>query len=95
VKPRYAATLALVGWYLLVPPSRPNYEVDQSAPLSRWAQDASFDTASECEHNRQEMIESLASHKVKNMSVEMQNGNARIYALSRCIATDDPRLNSN
>jgi len=35
MKPRHAAALALVGWYLMMPPWRPT--VDVSAPLSRWA----------------------------------------------------------
>ena len=41
---RHAAALALVGWYLMVPPlSNP------SAPLSKWNLYRSYDTARECE----------------------------------------------
>jgi hypothetical protein len=34
VKLRHAAALTLVGWYLMVPPSRP--VVDLDAPLRKW-----------------------------------------------------------
>jgi len=41
MKPRHAAALALVGWYMIIPPSsgirRPGYpRTNPSAPLSRW-----------------------------------------------------------
>jgi hypothetical protein len=41
MKPRHAATLALVGWYLMIPPpgtyvrGRPSW--DDGAPLSKWS----------------------------------------------------------
>jgi hypothetical protein len=34
VKPRHAAALVLVGWYLMMPPWRP--ALDVNAPLSGW-----------------------------------------------------------
>jgi len=47
VNPRHAAALALVGWYLLVPPQtrfwwigRQRY--DDAAPLSNWTIERSF-----------------------------------------------------
>jgi len=43
VKPRHAAALALVGWYLMAPPIRPGGGVDLKAPMSQWDQDDDFD----------------------------------------------------
>ncbi len=44
----HAAALALVGWYLMVPP---HYKqgTDTSAPRSEWEQHGAFDTAEACE----------------------------------------------
>lgn len=52
---RHAATLALVGWYLMVPPavSRQNWNrLMQSAPLGRWVIRDSFDSADACRKAR-------------------------------------------
>jgi hypothetical protein len=64
MKPHHAAALALVGWYLMMPPLKenplvrsPTYEpsrsnegdlVDTKAPLSIWTNVRSFDSASQC-----------------------------------------------
>ena len=64
MKPRHAAALALVGWYLMVPPiydvptaTSPESvkigdkfaEVRPSAPLGVWEVTASFDSADVCQ----------------------------------------------
>ena len=51
---RHAAALALVGWYLMVPPATaPNgtkgAKLMTDAPLSRWFMHGSFDSAKQCE----------------------------------------------
>jgi hypothetical protein len=48
---RHVATLAFVGWYLMMPPdsSRIPHSVDMTAPLSRWSIVTSFDTSEKCE----------------------------------------------
>ena len=45
------AASALVGWYLMMPPDSAKipHEVESSAPLSRWAIVATFDTSEKCE----------------------------------------------
>jgi hypothetical protein len=50
-KRRHLAALTLVGWYLMMPPDSAKipHEVEPSAPLSRWAIVATFDTAEKCE----------------------------------------------
>ena len=51
MKPRHAAALALVGWYLMVPPLS-GKGVDLSAALSQWEEQAGFDSADSCERAR-------------------------------------------
>jgi hypothetical protein len=86
MKPRQAAALALVGWYLMVPPvgsfkaivtSSGDVTIQwtirdhaSSPPLTTWSISKSFDTAAECEAQRMNHIQSVAI----------------------CVATDDPRL---
>ncbi|MGD0290232.1 MAG: hypothetical protein ABSC63_11340 [Candidatus Binataceae bacterium] len=46
---RHAAALALVGWYLMVPPlSSDGKEIDTAAKLSQWDARLRFDRASDC-----------------------------------------------
>src|SRR5260370_34113727 len=50
VKPRCAATLALMGWYLIVPPvGQPGNRVESNAALSVWQISGTFDTKEHCE----------------------------------------------
>jgi hypothetical protein len=52
MKPRHATALALVGWYLMVPPQLVVggrvLSYDLNAPFSKWEQGGSFDSAEEC-----------------------------------------------
>ena len=53
MKPRHTAALALVGWYLLVPPLvNAPYKVDTEAPLTGWKVYQTFDTRDECDKSR-------------------------------------------
>jgi hypothetical protein len=58
MKLRHAAALALVGWYLMVPPQTRTWWIgeeryDDAAPLNRWTIEQSFDKAELCEAARQ------------------------------------------
>ena len=67
MKPRHAAVLALVGWYLMLPPLTQtgpdtyNLPPDTSAPLSKWTYQTPrdhFDSEKECKEElkgRQEL----------------------------------------
>jgi hypothetical protein len=86
VKPRHAAALALIGWYLMAPPVHPvsktMYEWDSSRSLSEWMIVASFDTAAEC---RRDMYRREDAPKL--------TGAGKRFAESLvCIASNDPRL---
>jgi len=48
MKPRHAVALALVGWYLMVPPSKNANQIDPSVPLPKWVVLRAFDTADAC-----------------------------------------------
>ena len=81
---RHAAALALVGWYLMLPPPNPRAfgGVDDDAPIVQWKLFDSYDSAMECKMAAERMVASGDSTGV----VEAQLKQAR------CIATDDPRL---
>jgi NAD(P)H-flavin reductase len=85
MKPRHAAALALVGWYLMVPPpqSFKNGEY-REAPLVQWTHRATFDTEVECNHET-----SKGCHHFQNGSTIGLEGP---LCWAKCIASDDPRL---
>jgi hypothetical protein len=80
-----AAALALMGWYLITPPTTkiwwvgPEY-YDNAASFSQWTIEQSFDKAGVCESAR--------------TAIQQQNGDAAVRMdHSLCVASDDPRLN--
>jgi hypothetical protein len=53
MKLHHAAALALVGWYLMVPPlTNAPSKVDIEAPLTSWKVYKTFDTPEECNSRR-------------------------------------------
>jgi len=98
---RHAATLALVGWYLMKPPlyipwtdrvrqllgyPSENWEYDRDAPISQWSQVGEFDSLAAC-HADEEGLCRLAS-----VSSSANPPSPLTTASCVCIATDDPRL---
>jgi hypothetical protein len=100
---RHSAALALVGWYLMMPPipQDPLLLADPTPPLSVWFLQQSFDTAKECERARKtedheaelQMHDLAKSHAIETNMERAQFLLQRIF--SQCIATNDPRLNEN
>ena len=93
MKPRHAAVLALVGWYLMTPPVRqpkrePAY-LDEHAAYRDWKKVSTFSEQAQCEQERDRHI-----HDVQDDLAEF--GKVNIWAEqlleSDCIATDDPRF---
>jgi hypothetical protein len=82
---RHAAALALVGWYLMQPPTHRGADgksvFEDALPLTTWKQIAAYDTAKEC----QAQIEHMETLPAKMSEVEGAE-------FMRCIASDDPRL---
>jgi hypothetical protein len=89
---RHAATLALVGWYLMLPPagsveSRRNpstgfYVAYSTQPLDAWEIAGSYGTSAEC-RTALEQANQLARQDCPDCS-----------AVAACIASNDPRLKS-
>jgi hypothetical protein len=89
---RHAAMLALVGWYLMLPPmgsveSRRNpstglYGAYSTEPLDTWEIAGSYGTAAQC-GRALEQANQLARQNCPDCS-----------AVAACIAADDPRLKS-
>ena len=87
---RNAAALALVGWYLVVPPSVSKLSSERSmAALSHWTIIREFDAEKECDAARVE------SSKGDSTQGEYRGMPAEEIYDAQCIATDDPRLNSD
>jgi hypothetical protein len=93
MKVRHAAALALVGWYLMVPPlieiegkRKPNLD----APISEWQQVDSFDSADACKQRLDDRLREMRDSTFSNPS----DRPVAIWQsqLGECIASDDPRL---
>jgi hypothetical protein len=88
MKLHHAAALALVGWYLIIPPSNLSPTNAYKQPLNSWPIIRSFDSADDCEDFKGTFVES--SHQQRAFGV--LNPSYRDYMFAQCIATDDPRL---
>ena len=100
MKPRHAAALALVGWYLIAPPTAlkksKDIEIRSDAPLHEWMKLGSYDSVKDCESAKATLT---AKHRLHGESLEQTKQNLRIQnfwtfaqEFSLCIASDDPRL---
>jgi hypothetical protein len=90
-----AATLAFVGWYLMLPPLvNAPYKVDTEAPLTSWRDYQTFETAQECNKSLSSM-QAKYGHAAVAPSGSIKRG-TRTFALqvvfARCVSSDDPRL---
>ena len=99
MKPRHAAALALVGWYLLGPPLKADLKIDADAPFSRWKTIRVYDTADACEVGRTKtmaLAEQDLRHPVERPHDPYPQSARRLLDeeihFAQCIATDDPRL---
>ena len=88
-KPRHAAALALVGWYLMVPPVDGQRRTLTNAPLTRWSRVRTFDSEHACKELHASLLKSFKGHTFDNFEQAVQAD--RVFH-GRCIATDDPRL---
>lgn len=95
--PRHAAALALVGWYLMVPPLGSGHKPDTSTPLSKWTIviRGSFDTARQCDERHMKNVDGVSEFlksylRATPTAAEQESIDA--VSAEKCIATDDPRL---
>ncbi|MBV8892770.1 MAG: hypothetical protein JO266_12515 [Acidobacteria bacterium] len=92
---RHAIWVALIGWYLLVPPLvNAPYKVDTEAPLSNWKVYRTFTTAEECK--KFWSASQTEYQHTANAPIGSIKKGTRAFALqmsfARCIASDSPAL---
>jgi hypothetical protein len=98
MKLRHASALALVGWYLMVPPRSQTIETQLATPLSQWITLESFDNADTCKSAKRRLSPSAAKmvkRNAKNAGIPINSSHVQFLADSiiQCISSDDPRLN--
>ncbi|HTQ23998.1 MAG TPA: hypothetical protein VMI09_04830 [Candidatus Binataceae bacterium] len=86
--PRYIASFALVGWYLITPPSTLPPDVSYKAPPRKWHIVRGFDTADDCD----DFLGSFFEGSQQKQALNMLEPAYRDYMFAECIASDDPRL---
>jgi hypothetical protein len=87
---RHAAALALVGWYLMIPP-----DLADLAPISAWQHFGSYDTAKECDSGKSQLgIDAIKDENASGCKVTPSEHCFLDFAKenARCIASDDPSL---
>ena len=88
MQPRHAAPLALVVWYLMIPPTRERpapVEIFDHAPLREWQigeQDAS---KTECESTLKEF-----KRHAEHITLTFDPVTVEQVSRGRCMASDDP-----
>lgn len=83
MNPRNAALLALIVWFLMIPPS-PQTDYEQlapKAPLSSWEQIDSYATLRQCKKDVERAMN--ADRSAETMGE---------FGLFRCVSSNDPRL---
>jgi len=104
MKLRHTAALALTGWYLMVPPPEPSHstlDARTKEPLSQWVRVGTYDTATECEAEREQVrLEATqAAGKYGLNQLEKPTTRDELIAseasAALCVAADDPRLKQN
>ena len=88
MKVRHAAALALVGWFLMVPPQVCPKNVfnqvpcgrDLNAPLNKWLSRGYFDSADDCDD------------RLRTMKSPFPPGAPSIVDEYQCVYEGDPRL---
>jgi hypothetical protein len=90
MKPRHAAALALVGWYLMWPPIKVGRAIP-TAPFSTWTTVYTFDSAKDCEDVKLRLENPKVPLPSKYAALDDLPG----FAYATCLASDDPRLKGN
>jgi hypothetical protein len=102
MKPRHTAALAIVAWYLMIPPTGADNKIDAHAPLSQWKKGVSFNSEKECNDSLKDAIQNpmtrdeyQAAAKVTlkaKMHPLSQAEMTKRTAESQCVSADDARL---
>jgi hypothetical protein len=89
MKPRHAAALALVGWYLMVPSTEDANHIEPFVPLPKGVVLRGFDTAIACDEAQDQPRDRISHLNLQNPGAPAASGAAEF---SQCIASADPRL---
>jgi hypothetical protein len=86
MKRRHAAALALVGWYLMVPPTGRDYPMGNvDAPLSQWSRRPTiYRDKDECEH--------VLDRDRRLTNAKNRQTLVKFYKQAQCVSADDSRL---
>jgi len=89
--------LAVIVWFLLVPPWGGLGSFDAKAPLSRWYEAADFGSLTECVQYRSKRIAALEKEAaLRNSKVSAQAaGTVRLYEQAQCVSENDPRVDEH
>ena len=90
MKLRHAAALALVGWYLMLPPTTLN-GVDISAPLAQWSIYQEYDSYRNCVAGWSE----LQNQTKPDAQLQFPPKQLRQFAAAQCVSSEDSDLKSN
>jgi hypothetical protein len=90
MKPRHASALALVGWYLMVPPFSAK-EVFPDKPLSDWQPADIYSTRTECEEGKRDTVQEMTAFLADAYKMA-PTPKVKALQAGKCIETDDPRL---
>jgi hypothetical protein len=102
MKSRHAIALAIVAWYLMIPPIDATNKIDVKAPLLTWRKSMKFDSQDQCEDSLKDVIEhpttpaeyqaaAKATLKARMKPLTQAEMTKRMKE-SQCVAEDDPRL---
>jgi hypothetical protein len=94
MKLRHVATLALVGWYLMLPPFDDDPDIP-TKPLSVWHSSGAYDSAAACETAKEDIERKTANFSLSHPNSKSADRDASRWSNAQCIASDDPRLKGN
>ena len=98
MKPRHVAALALVAWFLMMPPVTPDtHRVDRRAGLSQWRIAGRFPRREGCAAARDRARDSgLAAHPPADLSKPGRiPAETCVRCAAECVEDGDPRLKSD
>ena len=83
---RHAAALAIVGWYMMMPPSGRDFPMGNvDAPLTQWSKRATtYRDLAECEH--------VLDRIRRNTNAKNKQSAVKYYKQAQCVSADDVRL---
>jgi len=86
MKPRHAAAFALVGWYLMLPPTGRDYPMGNvDAPLTeRLKRPTTYRNKDECEH--------VLDRHIRLTNSKNRQGAVNYSKQAQCVSADDLRL---